>query len=293
VAENITRLQRSLDWLSRNREKFSFQHGPSAKDKLALLKPFAEYLLIHSVLNRNPVLSRQLRADAEWAWKECANGESILSMLQARPDLFELVTVCGSFSALGFRNPQLDQWLQVLFHANGRAGELPSWRRVALSFHLAQLGLIEPEMHLDPTSWLAALPEPWIISEERLYALTHQIFYLTDFGRYPERADEAVTAYIELWLPVWAARAKAEANLDLLGELLLVALYLQQHGNVTDLTDDYLDAQADDGSFPGPPAGSGTLARFSVLSDQTFYSVYHPTLVGTLFLAAGPGTASC
>jgi hypothetical protein len=286
MADDAERLGRALGWLSRHRGNFSFRHGSSAKNQLILVKLFAEYLLIQSILVRDSALCKTLRADAKWAWEECAEGKIVLSMLQARPDLFELVTVCGSFAALDFHNPQLDEWLHVLFRANGRAGELPPWRRVALSFHLAQLGLIDSEVQLDPTSWIAARPEPWIVSEERLYAFTHHIFYLTDFGRFPERVNEATSAYIELWLPVWAAQARAESNWDLLGELLLVALYRRLPDNVGDLADGFFSMQADDGSFPGPPAGSATLGRFSQLEAETFYSVYHTTLVAILALSA-------
>ena len=275
-----------MGWLHSQRENFSFRHGSSPKNELILLKPFAEYLLALSILDRYDVRRDDVRSDARWAWQECDEGTTVLSMLQARPDLFELVTICGSFAKLGWRNPQLDHWLGVLFQANGRAGELPPWRRAALTFHLAQLGLSAPDVRLDPTSWIAARAEPWIVSEERLYAFTHHVFYLTDFGKHVERFDAPTLAYIELWLPVWAAQARDEGNWDLLAELLLVALCCQLFGGVSEHAETLLSLQANDGVFPGPRAGSATMAQFSKTDNRAFYAVYHTTLVATMMLAA-------
>jgi hypothetical protein len=280
------RLENALDWIRQHRVAFSFRHGRSHRDELVLLKPFAEFLLVQSVLGRDPAMRARLEPDWRWAWEECGRGEALLSMLQARPDLFELVTIAASLRELDFENPRLRDWIRLLYESQSRAGELPAWRIAALRYHLATLGFGDPPAALDANSWIACRPEPWIISEERLYAFTHHVFYVTDFGRHPERMPDSVREYIDCWLPVWAGVAVQDMNYDLVGELLLVALHLRQSESIATLAPVLCDAQQADGSFPGLPSGASSLNEYSSLNDDHFYRSYHPTLVGTLGLAA-------
>jgi len=278
------RLNLALEWIGRHQPLFSYRLGQSPRDQLMLLKPFAELLLVQTVLVRNQGTRLSQRTCCEWAWQESDRGEHLLALLQARPDLIELVTIAGSFSQLGYHNDALDRWLRILFDPRALPdGELPAWRRAALFYHLAQLDLCPPFRALDKDAWLARRPDPWIISEERLYALTHHVFYVTDFGVQPAALDDDVRCYLELWLPVWADRTSIEGNWDLFGELTLTALCVRLESS-GQLLQQLLSVQDPDGSFVGVPNPISTLQQFSIHRDEAFYANYHPTLVGTLAL---------
>lgn len=92
------------------------------------------------------------------------------------------------------------------------------------TYRLLDPALAPPPAELTPLSTLAARPHPVHTMNEDAYALTHAVFYLTDFGSRPADANlRALTAGV---LEPYLAWNTLRPDLDLLGELLAAALML-------------------------------------------------------------------
>lgn len=99
------------------------------------------------------------------------------------------------------------------------------------------------------------------MQEGSAYAVTHEVFYLTDFGKKTDTIPGDVAAYISLWIPVWIEIFGEQGNFDLAGELLLSLLYLRCYDEIGPGVSAMLDAQSADGSTPGPIGAGRALAR--------------------------------
>jgi hypothetical protein len=92
------------------------------------------------------------------------------------------------------------------------------------SFALLDPGLVRPAEELVPLSTLGAAPHPIYTMTEDDYAVTHALFYLTDFGQKPGVAlDFTGSEPLDTYLGWNAVRG----DLDLLGEFLMAALALR------------------------------------------------------------------
>lgn len=113
------------------------------------------------------------------------------------------------------------------------------------------------------------------------YALTHTVFYLTDFGRRPWPPDLAAADRIEGVLDMLSERAETEWNLDLLAEYLLARQMLGLAGGRAAREAELLaGSQHDDGYWPGPADLTEVLEEKGAMPDETiFFSHYHTTLV--------------
>lgn len=113
------------------------------------------------------------------------------------------------------------------------------------------------------------------------YALTHTVFYLTDFGRRSWPASLAPPDLVEGILDVLSAQAEREHNLDLLAEYLLARQMLVLADGRADREAELLVVSAtEEGYWPGPADLTEVLEDKGASPDEKiFFSHYHTTLV--------------
>jgi len=197
-------LKRAAVWLDENHAEFHLSHARTIDEQIQLIKPIGELALTSSVL-------AQLGYDRSWCtskindcWQELECGELLLRILAARPDLIVAATLYSSFYEFGMRHDRLERLLIHLSQSPAcNAIEFPTWRRLDVAHGFQKLGLHPFPLKPHSDTWLSALPEPWMISDDIAYAITHEIFYITDFGNEIDRLDRNVRNYVSAWLPAW------------------------------------------------------------------------------------------
>lgn len=273
-------LLRSLGWLDANRDSFSLNLAEHGIDRLLLLKPLSELVLTLRILHRE---AHDVREHLDWCWSQVCNGSYLVDLLVVRPDMADLSSLYANFVECGYSNERLIEALAYIKSLNStNAFEMPLWSRIGREYNFYRLGIAAPPIAFTQASWIASTPEPWTISDASAYAVTHEVFYGTDFGRSLNVIDHQQSTFLELWLPVWLQCFADEQNWDLVGELLMVARFLKHSYNVTPILRMFLGAQAEDGSFP-PPCGAGRMLIGNANSvRRTFLSHYHTALVGLM-----------
>ncbi len=279
----------ALSWAESHLEQFGIRaHARDDHERVLLLKPLSELALTASLLGREPGLRERCRRIVEWSWEETDRGACLLRITSARPELVESVGLYASAYSFGHRDDLLHDWFGHLARSALITGlEIPAWRSTALRHNLARLGLAEAPQVSAAGSWLGALPEPWTISDTTGYPMTHEVFYLTDFGARPQALSPDTVAYLAQWLPAWWRCVGDSGNHDLGAELVMVAACAAIPVADSALAE-LLARVRPDGSVAGPPGAGGALpcppedgARRVFLRD------YHTTLVTLLALTAG------
>jgi hypothetical protein len=282
-----TAFDQGIAWLREHRDEFSPRQGRDAYETVLLLKPFSELVLVLCLLRRITP-GREFADMLEWAWSECESGTMLFRLLAARPDLIDVAGIAASFEEVGYASNRLKRLVGEVSRLTAtRAVEAPNWRRIALRYSLTKLGTECGPSEDGDRSWLQSRPEPWMISDGSAYAVTHEVFYRTDFGAEPAALGEDVTRYLALWLPPWTRSFAEEENWDLVAELLLSARFVGVYGHAAFPHVEALRAaQREDGSFAGPAgAGRGLLHVDHAPVRRRFLSCYHTTLVAVLALA--------
>src|SRR5262249_38141193 len=158
-----------------------------------------------------------------WCWDQLRQGDLLIEIVLARPDLVLVATLYANFQRHGFSNARLETALRYLIRtACVRSLEFPTWRRLDLLHPTASLGLQRFPRRPEKAPWLAARPEPWTLTDDIAYATTHSVFYITDFGRRPSRLSRPVRDYLQTWLPAWLTIYERQHNWDLFAELVMV-----------------------------------------------------------------------
>ncbi len=277
-------LSRSLTWLSANRDQFALSLGNTSIDRLLLLKPFSEFVFALSVLQQYGV---SMQTSFDWAWAQVDEGVSLLNLLAIRPDLVDLLGLCSNFAANGFVNNRLSAWIgRLLKYKSVCNSEMAHWNMVSLRWAEERMkGCVIDPKHLNH-SWLKKCPEPWMIGDAHIYAVTHNVFYLTDLGSRPDALGEPVTEYLKLWLPVWIRSFEAENHLDLVGELIMSLACIGEKSLGRRMQENFFLKQRIDGSYPGPiGAGRSLMNQSSSPERNQFLQDYHTTLVGAIAAA--------
>lgn len=122
---------------------------------------------------------------------------------------------------------------------------------------------------------------PFDISPQDDYAITHTIFYVTDFGRQPWPSCLPPTPVIEDILDSLSYVAETDENLDLLAEYAMCRQYLQCKGGRLDEELKILRSnQNGEGIWFGPADLSAKLASENFEKSQyCFYQNYHTSLL--------------
>jgi hypothetical protein len=155
------------------------------------------------------------------------------------------------------------------------------------TYGLLDPSLVRPVDELLPLSTFGASPHPIYTMSEDNYALTHAIYYLTDFGS--RQASEVAHFGDDRLLDPFLAWTATRLDLDLLAEYLSAALSLRRtlSPSFRFAWQVLFDAWADVGELVGPAFSA---ARFAELSGEeadayAFSENYHTQFVGGILCA--------
>ncbi|MDQ2880010.1 MAG: hypothetical protein M3Y48_01825 [Actinomycetota bacterium] len=156
------------------------------------IKRLGELALVVSIAIREGATgSREAeiaRSLAAFTWAQLRDGD-VLEVLQREQPIEAYPTETYAwFARIGYRHPRLET---LAAHLSGlRAGrvlEIVPNRRLAV-FNAERLVGLPPREDLATLTgrtWLGGTPEPWATDLLTLYAMTHTVFHLTDWGARP------------------------------------------------------------------------------------------------------------
>ncbi|MFD4777136.1 DUF6895 family protein, partial [Streptomyces sp. NPDC058427] len=225
-------LRRALGWADAHRSGFVLPPDvlePHIQVN-ATLKPLGELAQLCTTIRRSTAPGTPEHGTAgdliTFAWEQVHAGELLLELLRGEPFAAYPYEIYAAFAGYGLRNEGFERlagtlsatrgWAHTEQQANRELGLINSERRVGAAPHAdadAVLG----------RTWLGGLSEPWMFEGPSGYALTHTVFHITDWCRFPERMPADIDVYLRAWLPPWADGCLESLQWDLTGELLAVA----------------------------------------------------------------------
>lgn len=292
-----------LAWLTANVHRFD----PPQEDEIFAVAPehilpgrsrkaFGELGLALRLAHRVPELCgrRDVRALTE-AWLTMARQRNIFFDARRRAHLVPLMVV--ALAVLADLDKAPDTARQAVQTVLARQfidrTERSAWTQADLQYYFDAIGLrhafpapavlFQRSTLLDPP----ALPHAQRID---LYATTHLIFHLSDFGAGTlQGATPAHLAEIRDYVALALATCLAERDFDLAGELLIARICLGERPDALShfAAARLLRAQQPNGFVPdaswlnGLKEADGTPER----ATEAFFAVYHPTLVALILLA--------
>lgn len=274
-------LNLTLKWIESNLNEFDIANGKDESHRLKLLKPIGELVLISSLLQSKKIADDLPLRLLSYCWDKLDSANEILKILIARPDLIIASTIYSSFKIHGFNNVKLEQLISFLSKTDAcKSIEFPRWRQLDLAHALSKLHLEDFPRNAHEGIWLEKLPEPWVITDDIAYAITHEIFYITDFGEKQERLQPEIKSYLIRWLPVWIDLYIYRENFDIVAELIVVGSCIGEKKLFRKQMQILLDYQQPSGMFNGPgnQPENGNLR-------QVFLYNYHTTLVSLMACA--------
>lgn len=271
-------------WILNNEDYFWEFSDDLGDNSLYLLKPFAEIVCTSRVMIA-------LGYENHWekllncAWVKSKNGNYLADLLIARPDLLVLSCIYADFVSIGYRSERLDSVISAAAITKSvRAMELPGWRRMDLEYSLARISGEEFTCNDLRQTWIGRTPEPWIISNDIAYAITHVLFYITDFGFKNSELRSDLKDYLQLWIPAWIEIYKRKLNFDLISEFVMIASCAKVEIN-SEWIKLIISGQEKDGSVCGPPtAGDALLRGGDTRKRKKFVRNYHTTIVAAMAL---------
>jgi hypothetical protein len=111
------------------------------------------------------------------------------------------------------------------------------------------------------------------------YAVTHTIFYVTDFGRRDWPPSLASKQQVSAILDILSARAERENNLDLIGEYVLGRQMLDLREGRYFAEIDFLSRSSGKGYWSGPADLAEALKDVTCGEERSFFEHYHTTIV--------------
>lgn len=204
-----------------------------------------------------------------------------------------LANVAIELGALG--KGQMEDILKLAnIHADFGPERVP-FRSLDLLYGLNNLGF-----QVDQAAWNSAIGcgctgnarRLSFLSADDAYALTHTIFYRTDFGRQGDAFSGDVRTSIVASLERLCRYCLQVENLDILAECILCLSYLGCAAAVVDpLTAWIASCQRPDGSWQGPAKMDDALESLGVPSTEChFYNDYHTTLLALHAVHATAGS---
>ena len=300
--------QKALGWLAARLDHFNPFRAPDAAILNKTIKPLAELALTCEIAADSAGGDRLLPyVDlARFIWDEVFTDEAFRENLLERAEGGYAFSIYASMRRCGFEHPPHRQRLQEKVDEGYALGceQLP-FVKLNLLHHLktARFQWTEPSFAMVySTSLLASHPNLYRINVLDAYAITHVLFFLTDFGRAETQClSDADRSYLRDALPRLTEYYVRRRDWDLSGELLVCL----KAAGLTDLPI-YRDAwllllasQNEDGSFSGPDrpirdngefeTGSGVATAAYDHERNYFWRNYHTTLVALLsILVASP-----
>ncbi|MFI6216506.1 DUF6895 family protein [Nocardia brasiliensis] len=251
-----------------------------------------ELLMLCRILRRGRFHDHPLIADAVELAHSLAATDSFHAALGLGDDKFPYRAYLVALLAdLGRPVPGAAERVRTVL-ATGCGGQHGAWRtplsRLELHYVL-ELGQfpnpLPPSADLLELSIIAAAPDPLYLRDDEVYALTHVLFYATDFAARPTPVEPELVEALRTLLGTYLALG----DMDLAGELLLCLLAigppdcaLTTHGWHT-----LARHRLSDGAVPGPlfdPARWSTL-RDEVAEGYAFGTCHHTTMVAAMAAA--------
>jgi hypothetical protein len=273
-----------FEWICSNKNNFSHLKGKTPDNQLKLLKPIGELALCCDIMIRNGIQIENANSILHWAWRELNEGKFLLQALIARPSLLMISSLYSNFHRNGYYNESLFNLIAYYEKSDiTRAMQYPYWRRLDLDLAFYNLGISKKFYPKQEATWAYNQPEPWLIDNDSAYALTHEVFYLTDFGEMADYLHKKTAEYLKQWLSTWRQIFLMDDNLDIYTELLMVSLCI---GNLDKLDDEFsvLDREVRrHGYIPGPEnSGKNLMENIRDSARIKFLENYHTTLVGMM-----------
>lgn len=281
-------LLRAIAWTNEQISNFAVPGALQSfsKSDVAQIKPISELALTVSILHRCGVRIPILPMIADWIWQQCQEGEFLVRLLLARPDFLPCCSLYAPLFQLGYKSDKLGAAIKLVARLD-MATTLPiqPWFLLAVNYNLWKLK-IRPSLNKSEGSlYVVKRPEPWVISNELAYAITHEVMYLTDFGFC--RINKHINDYLRVWIPYWASIFIKIPDCDVAGEFAMISSCIENGPEIGgQIISSLLTLQNDDGSFPGPDgAGSFLFCASDSKTRRRFLNHYHTTLVMIMALA--------
>jgi hypothetical protein len=210
----------------------------------------------------------------------------LAEILLVRPDLIVLISLYAYLKSFGYSNPKMDKLVPLLWHSAAcQRLEFPYWRKLDIFHSLEKLQLAEFPDFAEENCWFSGQPEPWIMSDEIAYGVTHAVFYITDFGRYPERISSTSRMYLKSWNPAWLNIFSMASNWDVVSELLMVASCIAKDDDLEEYYVLVANASENDGMIPSPSGAGRQLIDLEgdcSAKRKRFLGNYHTCLVALM-----------
>jgi hypothetical protein len=284
--------ERAWRWLEANHPEFALPTDVAAAelDVARHLKPLSELALTGSIAMREGTTGRHAAGVAhalvEFGWTQLRDGDVLWQIQRERP-LDTIPLECyAPFVRAGHRHTELDTLLAHLAELHATRGLEHAPNRVlavANSERLLGLDTTWDLPTLTERTWLGATPEPWAADLATLYAMTHTVYHLTDWGARPCGLSARIQDYLRAWLPAWLEVYLEAGHWDVVVELLLVDLCLTEPGYPAQTWKRLVDAQQPDGMLPAEAWRD--VRNPSTLARNHYHSTVVAALAGTLAVA--------
>lgn len=281
-------------WITQHLAEFNpFEYRDSAEAE-ARRKAFSElsiYLYVcggkHSSLKAAD--SYVLATTTELRYLDLIRRDSVRLPLYAQPILYTL--------RFGNSNTALQRFISTEVDINRLLGMERSPYRTLELWHLFQSLEIDIfPIKFDEIESLSCLrypPSPTLSSDMSVYALTHAIFYATDFGSGRQNFKYAgAYAHFASLLDVLTLRFIGERNFDVALELAICSILVGQWNNETliFLSDEVSRQIEDNGVVESPKAENQQFSEVFSESSRHWHQNYHTMFIAGLFFQHYPTT---
>lgn len=291
---------KAVSWIRNNLERFNPLRRNTFDAIMGDLKAMCELLFLCSLKKEsNPSgLPRDYRMIVESLYNNVFCKPAYQELIIRRPDTILHMLAYISFRACGYEHAWYRQRLERVL-ATGyplQIERLPH-RNMDLSLMIEKGGFDipfpSPESFFEQTL-LARHPNIYYLNEADVYAITHTIFYYTDFKQRGNMLPSSDHHYLKKALPSLLAFYIRQGNWDLVGELLICLIILDISSDVfiSELYDlgwnCFLGAQDAEGWIRGPQFLPEEYARITAAEDKAEYAFaknYHTTIVGLIAVA--------
>lgn len=211
---------------------------------------------------------------------------SFFSLMRFNPDyatlFLSLLDVGHHFQLIDRRD--VDDISKILRWFAACGPERVPYRQIDQLYGLKNLGHAAEDRDLDRIAQFGCLRDEdriLNIQQHDAYALTHTIFYLTDFGRLPSPLDARLSASIAHTLTRLSYVSISENDMDLLAEYVLCAIYCKwMNAEFAGFVEILKSQRQNGGYWKGPFSIDASLKRDSIPEGlHPFYSHYHTTIL--------------
>lgn len=287
--------KKAFHWIDQHRDLFNpLQHEEENNaSSLYQTKALGELGLLcllyhrHATGSREPEVERFLRLIYD-IWQHAEFQERIVR----RPEYFQLhIMVYVVLQQCNMINNSYKEIIQQIIDQKYVTATETTAMRLLDRRHMLDCGQFDHSLpsyeELYKNTLLAKEPAIVYLTDTDVYAITHALFYLTDFGRCVAPVLDgdhllAVRWIIETLLGLYLRRR----HWDLVGELLLDCYCLHWYPDIifTLAWEILMEAQLADGSIPGPRFSEEHLSLLpdSQKMQYCFEQNYHTTIVNAI-----------